>query len=563
MARYALGIDFGTLSGRAVVVDVETGREAATAVMDYPHGVIDDVLPATGAKLPPDWALQDARDYLDVLFQIVPEALKQAGAQAEDIVGIGVDFTACTMMPVVEGQTPLSFGERWKPNPHAYVKLWKHHAAQPEANRINELAGQRGEEFLQRYGGKSSSEWFLAKAWQILDEAPEVYEAAESFIEAGDWMVLVLTGQEKRSACQAGYKGMWSAEDGYPSREFLAALDPRLENLVDEKMSREVYPVASRAGTLRADLAEKLGLKAGTPVAVASIDAHVAVPACTVTSPGRMVMIMGTSTCHMALSEEPKVFEGLAGYVQDGIIPGYIGFEAGQSCVGDHFAWFVERCVPASYQEEAAREGVSVHDLLSRKAAELRPGESGLLALDWWNGNRSVLMDADLSGLMVGMNLNTKPEEVYRALVEATAFGTLVIINTFADNGVPVDEIVACGGLAEKNPVLMQIYADITGRELKIAASGQAVAVGSAIFGAVAAGSAGGGFDTIQEAAERMGGLKDEHYTPDPENHALYQVLYKEYLKLHDTFGRGANEVMKTLKAMRQGEAPAGDRVSG
>lgn len=553
MPRYALGIDFGTLSGRAVLVDVETGEERATAVCDYAHGVIDEILPATGRKLPPDWALQDPADYLAALEDIVPRVMRECGAQPEDVVGIGVDFTSCTILPVRSDGTPLCFEERWKAEPHAYVKLWKHHAAQPEANRINELAERRGEAFLRRYGGKTSSEWFFAKALQILDEAPEVYRAADRIIEAGDWIVWLLTGQERRSACQAGYKGLWSAEDGFPSRDFLAELHPELADIVDTKMSREIHPVASRAGELTAGMADRLGLRAGTPVAVASIDAHVAVPACGVTRPGTMVMIMGTSTCHMALSGEPRVFEGLAGYVRDGIIPGYFGFEAGQSCVGDHFAWFVERCMPADYAAEAGRLGISGHELLSRKASEQKPGESGLLALDWWNGNRSVLMDADLTGLMIGMSLTTRPEEMYRALIEATAFGTLVIINAFADNGVPVDDIVACGGLAEKNPLLMQIYADVTGREFKIAASGQAVALGSAMFGAVAAGRAGGGFDTMDEAAAKMARLKEERYRPIPENHEVYRRLFAEYLKLHDYFGRGANDVMKTLKAMRHG----------
>lgn len=552
MPKYALGIDFGTLSGRAVLVDTTTGREAATSVFDYPHGVIDDVLPATGQKLPPDWALQDAADYLQTLQAIVPDCLNQAGVKGSDVIGIGVDFTACTLIPTDAEGTPLSFNPKFSRNPHAYVKLWKHHAAQPEANRINELATQRGEKWLGRYGGRTSSEWLFAKAWQILDEAPEIYEAAEKLYDAGDWLVLQLTGQEKRNACAAGYKACWSKEDGYPSSDFLRALDPRLETIVTEKLAPEVYPLAAKAGGLTPQMAEKLGLQAGTPVAVAAIDAHVAVPACTITKPGTMVMIMGTSTCHMALGDEPREFEGLAGYVADGIVPGFYGFEAGQSCVGDHFAWFVENCVPAEYQQEAAEKGISIHNLLSEKASHLAPGQSGLLALDWWNGNRSVLMDADLTGLVLGCTLNTRPEEIYRALVEATAFGTLVIIETFVNGGVPVDEIVACGGLAERNPVLMQIYSDITGREFKLAASGQAVALGSAIFGAVAAGSLAGGYDSIDEAAAAMARLKEERYKPNPENHAIYQKLYAEYKKLHDYFGRGENDVMKTLKELRK-----------
>lgn len=548
MAKYSLGIDFGTLSGRAVLVNVDTGEEVATSIHEYRHQVIDDTLPATGKKLPPDWALQDPADYIEALETIVPQAIGSAGVDAADIVGIGVDFTSCTIMPVHSDGRPLAFDPDWRENPHAYVKLWKHHAAQPEANKINELAEARKESWVSRYGGKTSSEWLFAKALQILDEAPDVYDAADKIIEAGDWIVWQLTGQEKRSACQAGYKGLWAKDSGFPSDDFLKELDPRLAGIVDDKLSRDIHPVASKAGELTEQAAGKLGLQPGTPVAIASIDAHVAVPACGVTQPGTMVMIMGTSTCHMALSEEPRVFEGLAGYVEDGITPGYIGFEAGQSCVGDHFAWFVDSCVPPEYHTEAREMGISVHQLLSEKASHLKPGESGLLALDWWNGNRSVLMDADLTGLIIGCTLTTKPEEIYRTLVEATAFGTLVIINAFADNGVPVNEIVACGGLAEKNPVLMQIYADITGREFRIAASGQAVALGSAIFGAVAA-----GYGSMEDTAKKMGRLKEERYTPNPENHTRYQMLFAEYMKLHDYFGRGENNVMKVLKEMRQG----------
>ncbi len=551
MTKYSLGIDYGTLSARALLVEVDTGREVASDVFEYPHAVIDDRLPSSGEKLPPDWALQDPRDYLMALEKIVPAVLKKSGVKPEDVVGIGVDFTACTILPIDKSGQPLCFDPKCERNPHAWVKLWKHHAAQPEANRINEVAAARGEKFLQRYGGKISSEWFFSKALQILNEAPEVYEAAYKFIEAGDWIVLQLTGNETRNACAAGYKAMWEKASGFPSSEFFRALDPRFEHIVDEKIDCPVSPIGAKAGDLTAEMAAKIGLVPGIAVAVASIDAHVAVPAATVTREGAMVAIMGTSSCYMVLGKAPKIVEGMCGYVEDGILPGFFGFEAGQSCVGDHFAWFTDNCVPASYREEAKSRGISIHELLTEKASRLKPGQSGLLALDWWNGNRSVLEDVDLTGMILGMTLATKPEEIYRALIEATAYGTNIIIDAFDSNGVAINEIVACGGLAERNEMLMQIYADVTNREYKVAESAQTCALGSAMWGAVAAGKARGGYDDITVAAQEMARVKDKTFTPNAEAHAIYARLFAEYKRLHDYFGRGENNVMKRLKGMR------------
>ena len=550
--KYALGIDFGTLSARALLAEVETGKEVASSVYEYENGVIDEILPTSGEKLPPDWALQDPADYLRALTTTVPAVLKEAKVDPADVIGIGIDFTACTMLPIDKNGMPLCFDPKWEKNPHAWVKLWKHHAAQPEANRINETAERLGYDFLKRYGGKISSEWFFSKALQILDEAPEVYEAADRLIEAGDWIVLQLTGVETRNACTAGYKAMWEKASGFPPNEFFKALDPRFEHVVDEKMSRNISPIGTKAGELTPEMASKMGLKPGTAVAVANVDAHVAVPAATVTREGIMVMIMGTSTCHMVLGKEPKIVEGMCGYVEDGILPGFFGFEAGQSCVGDHFAWFVENCVPASYDKEAKDRGISIHALLREKASKLKPGQSGLLALDWWNGNRSVLVDVDLTGMMIGMTLTTKPEEIYRALIEATAYGTNIIIDAFQSSGVEVNEIVACGGLPEKDEMLMQIYADVTNREFKVAASAQTCALGSAMWGAVAAGKARGGYDDINEAAAKMARVKDKTYKPNPEAHKVYARLFEEYKKLHDYFGRGQNDVMKRLKAIKE-----------
>jgi L-ribulokinase len=551
MPKYAIGIDFGTESGRALLVDVSDGREVATHVHPYSDGVIDDRLPTSGEKLPPDFALQNPMDYVAVFQTAVPAVLAESGVAPSDVIGIGIDFTACTMLPILADGTPLCTLDQWRDNPHAWVKLWKHHAAQPEADQINETAREMGESWLSRYGGKISSEWFFAKALQILDEAPEVYAAAARLIEAADWVVWQLTGQEKRNACTAGYKAIWSKREGYPKDAFFAALDPRFEDVVDEKMSRDIYPIGEKAGELTEEAAAWTGLLPGTAVAVANVDAHVSVPAATVTEPGRMVIIMGTSNCHMVLGTAEKRVPGMCGVVEDGIIPGLFGFEAGQSCVGDHFAWFVENCVPCAYEQEAAAREMNLHQLLEDKASELRVGESGLVALDWWNGNRSTLVDVDLTGLLIGTTLATKPEEIYRALIEATAYGTRVIIEAFEENGVAVDEIVATGGLPSRNKLLMQIYADVTGREIRVADTDQAGGLGSAMFGAVAAGADRGGYDDITEAAEHMARLKDVVYRPIADRQPVYDRLYAEYVTLYDYFGRGANDVMKRLKALK------------
>jgi L-ribulokinase len=455
------------------------------------------------------------------------------------------------MLPVTSDGTPLCILPKWRANPHAWVKLWKHHAAQPEADRINALAREMKQTWLDRYGGKISSEWFFSKALQILNEAPEVYRAADRLIEAADWVIWQLTGTESRNSCTAGYKALWSKREGFPPKEYFAALQPEFANIIDNKMRRDILPVGQKAGGLSEQAARWTGLRAGTAVAIANVDAHVAVPAATVTEPGRMVMIMGTSTCHMVLGTQERIVPGMCGYVEDGIIPGYFGYEAGQSCVGDHFAWFVENCVPQAYENEAKERGLDMHTLLEQKAAQLAPGENGLLALDWWNGNRSVLVDVDLTGLLIGATLATKPEEIYRALIEATAYGTRVIVETFEQNGVPIHELVACGGLPEKNKLLMQIYADVTGRPFKVSASKQTPALGSAMFGAVAAGDSAGGYNSIFNAAKKMARLKDEVFMPISKNQRVYDSLYKDYLQLHDYFGRGGNEVMKRLKTIR------------
>ena len=557
--RYAIGIDFGTESGRAVLVDCRDGSEVAAAVHEYAHGVIDRHLPAPDedVALESDWALQDPRDYLEVLGTTVPAVLAQADVGSDEIVGVGVCFTSCTMLPTRADGTPLCMLDALRREPHAWVKLWKHHAAQPEADLVNEVAARRGEPWLDRYGGRISSEWFVPKALQILLEAPAVYARAERMIEASDWIVWQLTGVETRSACTAGYKAIWSAEDGFPPDAYFAALDPRFEHFVGEKLSRRIAPLGERAGGVSDRAAALTGLRAGTPVAVANVDAHVSVPAATAVEAGALVMVMGTSICHILLGGEPATVAGMCGVVEGGAIPGLYAFEAGQSAVGDILAWFVEHCLPAEISAAAAARGLGVHEVLAEAASALAPGESGLLALDWWNGNRSILVDANLSGLLVGQTLATVPAEIYRALIEATAFGTRTIIDAFESGGVPVTRVLACGGLPERNQLLMQIYADVTGREIEIAESSQTPALGAAMFGALAAGSAEGGYDSILDAARKMARTRSGSYRPDPGHHAVYDELYGEYRRLHDLFGRSGDDVMLRLRQIKGRAASA------
>ncbi len=547
---YSIGLDYGTQSGRAVLLDIATGEIVAQAVKEYPHGVMDERLP-DGTRLAPDWALEHPQDYLDVLAETIPAVLKASGAAPEQVIGLSIDFTACTMMPVDKNGTPLCLLPEYEHIPNAWLKLWKHHGAQAQANRLNAIAEERGEDFLQRYGGKISSEWMLPKIMQIVEEAPEIYDAADRFMEAGDWVTMQLTGEDKRNSCMAGYKALWHKRNGYPSKDFLKALNPKLETLIEDKLSAPVCPQGAKAGELAAEAAALTGLCPGTAVAVANVDAHVSIPAVGITQPGKVLMIMGTSTCHIMLGDAEQLVPGMCGVVEDGVLPGFFGYEAGQSCVGDHFEWCVKTCVPPSYFEEAEKRGMNIHGLLTEKASALQPGESGLLALDWWNGNRSVLVDVDLTGMILGMTLTTKPEEIYRALIEATAFGTRVILENFEESGVPVKELYACGGIAKKNPMMMQIYADVTGKEIFIGKSDQAPALGSAMFGAVAAGKAHGGFDTIFEAAEAIGKVEDVRYIPNPDAGKVYDKLYAEFKTLHDYFGRGGNDVMKRLKVLK------------
>lgn len=541
MSKYSIGIDYGTLSCRALIVDIVTGKEIATSVCEYKHGVISDKF-VDGTHLPADYALQHPRDYLDALHYVLKECLEIANISTDDIVGIGVDFTASTVMPVAADGTPLCFLDEYKTNPHAYVKLWKHHAAQREADDINRLAKEMGAKWLSKYGGTISSEWLFPKVLQILREDKSLYDDTFRFIEAGDWLVWYLTGKETHSVCTTGFKAMWDDVDGYPDKNFLSKLAPEFENIVGTKISNDITKLSTPAGYITPEIAELTGLKEGTPVMPAFIDAHAALPALGITEPGELLMIIGTSTCHILLGDKAVDIPGISGYVKDGIVDGVYAFEAGQSCVGDSFDWFVKNCVPKSYFDEAETQGINIHKYLRNKAKLLSPGSNGLLALDWWNGNRTPYVDGNLTGTIVGLDIHTAPEEIYRALIESTAYGTKRIIEIYEENGIKIDKLYAAGGIAEKDELLMQIYADVLGREIYLSGTSQTCAYGSAVLGAVNADC----YADLKEAATSMKKIKDTVYKPNPSNTDAYNELYSQYKILSEFFAK--NGIMKSLK---------------
>ncbi|NDU73646.1 ribulokinase [Actinomadura sp. DSM 109109] len=530
-----VGVDFGTLSGRAVVVRVADGAELGAAVHDYADAVIERALPGTGEPLPPDWALQNPGDWRAVLRTAVPAAVAAAGVDPAEVIGIGTDFTSCTVLPVRSDGTPLCELPELAGRPHAWPKLWKHHAAQPQADRITELAHERAEKWIGRYGGRISSEWQFAKALQVLEEDPDTYRRTDRWIEAADWIVWELCGRETRNACTAGYKGIY--QDGrYPSAGYLGALHPGFADFADTRLAPPALPPGSRAGTLTAEAARRTGLPEGIAVAAGNIDAHVTAPAARASGDGRLLAIMGTSTCHVVSSATLAEVPGICGVVDGGVTAGSYGYEAGQSAVGDLFAW-------------GTRLTGRDHGGLAAGSADAPVGAHGLVALDWMGGNRSVLADHHLSGVIVGMTLATRPEEVYRALMEATAYGTRVIVETFEAAGIPVEEFIVAGGL-RGNAALMQIYADVLRRPVSIAASDQAPALGAAIHAAVAAGA----YRDVPLAAEAMGRVVTAAYEPDHGRARAYDLLYAEYRELHDHFaarGAGASEVLHRLRRLR------------
>ncbi len=532
-SAYALGVDFGTESGRALLLDLRSGAEVAVSEVAYAHGVIDRELPQSGEQLPPDWALQHSDDWIAVLDRAIPEVLEAAPPAREGVVGLGVDFTSCTVLPVTADGLPLFTQERWRSRPHAWPKLWKHHAAQPIADRLNEVAAARGETFLERYGGRISSEWYFPKLIELWLEDREVYNACYGFIEATDWIVWFLTGNERRQSCTAGYKAMWSQEEGLPSVDYFEAAYPRFDRPA-AKLGTEFAPLGTRAGTLRPQLAARFGLPESVAVAVGNVDSFVSVPGAGVESAGTFVMVVGTSICDLVIDLAEVRLPGITGVVRDGILPGFYGYEAGQAAVGDMLAWFMQTLAPPGAE----------HAALEHAAAAIGPGASGLVALDWWNGNRTILADADLSGALLGLTLQTTREQIYRALLESIAFGNRRIIENFEEHGLKLAEIVACGGIAEKSPLTMQLLADTSGLRVSVPDSTQIPARGAALFGAVAAGF----FPDISSAIAATRPRIAHGYSPDAEAQAIYDRVYAIYRSLYEWLGRSDVELLHGLK---------------
>jgi L-ribulokinase len=551
-ARYTLGLDYGTNSVRALIVDVANGREIATSVWNYQEGVAGVILGRD-----PNLARQHPADYVRGAETTIRGALKAAkravrGFTSEQVVGIGVDTTGSTPLPVdAEGQ-PLAFRKRFAKNPAAMAWLWKDHTGVAEAEEITALAREIRPQYLAKCGGTYSSEWFFSKILHCCRTSPEVFREAHLWVECADWIPAMLTGTEKPDQltvglCAAGHKGLYHESwGGYPDAEFLAKLDPGMGAL-RSRLKSGARSIDRSVGGLSGEWAKRTGLKSGIPVAVGAFDAHLGAVGSGV-APGTLVKIIGTSTCDITVSplNEPLAdVPGVCGIVPESVLPGMHGLEAGQSAVGDIFNWFVNYLQPGGPKAGS-------HEALTAEAAKLRPGESGLLALDWNNGNRTVLVDPRLSGLLVGQTLYTTPAEIYRALIEATAFGALAIIQRCEDYGVKVDQVVNCGGIAEKNPLVMQIYADVTGRPMKVSRSGQTCALGAAIAGAVVAGA----YRDYPEAQRRMTGLKSKVYRPNARAHAVYRELYDIYRKLHDALGTkewsgNLHDVMKRLIDLR------------
>ncbi len=497
--------------------------------------MIDRTLASTGEQLPPDWALQDPGDWVKVIESGIPPLFERSGVSANQVVGIGVDFTSCTVLPVTSEGVPLCTLERWRDRRHAWPKLWKHHAAQPVADRLNEVALAQGEDFLSRYGGRISSEWYFPKLIEVWLEDREVHDEMFAFVEATDWIVWWLTGVERRQSCTAGYKAMWSADEGLPQVAYFEAAYPGF-NRPAEKLGTSFAPLGTRAGTLRPELAAKLGLAESTAVAVGNVDSFVSVPGAGVEHPGCFVMVVGTSICDMVVSPHEIRMPGITGVVKDGILPGLYGYEAGQTAVGDMLAWFVEQVSGGHSYEE-----------LERAAAGIGPGETGLVALDWWNGNRTILADAALSGVICGLTLQSTPAEIYRALLESIAFGSRRIMENFSHHGMALREIVACGGIAQRSPLTMQLLADTSGIAVQVPDSSVIPARGAALFG----GLAGGHFPDIAAAVAATRPGTAHTYMPDPAAKTIYDRVYAIYHSLYDKLGRSEVELLHALKRIR------------
>lgn len=549
MSKYVFGFDFGTLSCRGVAISLDDGSLAATEECHYQHGVISGTMKHKPIPLPNEWFLQDPEDWVESMSIVSQRLLKDSGIRPEDVVGIGTDFTSCTLLPIKKNGEPLCLDERFRDNPNAWPKLWKHHGAQSYAERIERYAKAHTTWLKEYFGNSVSSEWVFPKMMQVAEEAPEIYREADYFIEAVDYIVLLMTGNLARNSGVLGVNAFWIEGRGYPDREFCKAIHPLMENVAETKLAGDFVKAGDAIGYLTAEMSGKLGLTTKTVVAAGHSDGAVAGCGAGVTESGSMMLVMGTSTCHQMMYHDFRSFDGVCSIAADGMIPGLYGYESGQPATGDLFGWFAENFVPARYVERAAQEGKSLLTYLGELAEKIKPGESGLVALDWFNGNRSILSDYNLSGAVIGLTLHTKTEEVFRALVEANIFGSKRILDNYEENGVHISTLYAVGGIALKSPWIMQMCADIFNQEVIVPQFNNVPARGAAACAAVAVGKAYGapGCVDFEESSRRLIPKERLIYHPHDEMSKLYEQVYRYYRKLHDIFGMD-DSFMRGLK---------------
>lgn len=545
MSKYTIGLDFGALSGRAVLYDVENGNTIEASTYDYRHSLMQKFLP-DGTKVPYKFSLQHPQDYIDTMVITIKDITENISV--DDIIGIGIDFSASTTLPVNSEGTPMCFFTDFQSEPNAYAKSWNHHSSKKYAIKMTELAQKKYPDIINRYGGSIASAWLFPKLWELIEQAPDLYEEMSYYIEAGDWIVWQLTGKQVRSTAFAGFKGMWNSKDGYPSKDFLNELNPKLAEAVETKLNAPIKPIYSLAGKLTKATAKMLGLKAGTCVAIANADNQAVIPAVKAIKNNQLVATMGTNVSYMINSNIEMFLNGISGVCKDSLLPNKYGYIAGPNPLGENFAWFMTNAIPPDYHQEAKSQNRNLHSYLAQLMMKLKPGESGIIAFDWFKGNRAIRSDFDLSAMFFGITSNTKTEEIYRALIESSCFSAKKVIELLRENHFEIDEMYCVGALPEKNPFIMQLYADILNMPIKISGCDQSPALGSAIIAAFVAGSKNGGYDSFEEACEKMGKIKDRIYTPITENVEIYETLYDIYCELYDILAIENNNVLHKLR---------------
>lgn len=544
--KYTIGMDFGSLSCRAILVDSEDGTIVAERESVYAHGVMTETLP-DGTRLPPMWVLQDPRDYESCIYSLLPGLLQDSGIDKEQVATVGVDATASTVLCLDEKLRPMCCNDRFSWRIHAWPKMWKHHADAKEAADITERARLAGGEYIESCGGTVGAEFMLPKLLQCFREDRALFDSSYTFMELGDWITSLLTGHKCRSASMLAGKMLWDASRGYPSKSFLNGVEPGFGDALYEKQDREdtriAYP-GECVGLLCAQAAKQTGLPEGIPVSASQMDGYAGLPGCGVYRSGRLMLVLGTSSGYMLLDDMNRTIPGLCASIPNSMMKGYMCHAAGQSSGGDMLGWYMENMLPGSYERKARDAGMDLHSYLSLLASGHSAAQSRLIALDWFNGNKTPLNNFRLSGLIVGLDMSTRPEEIYRALIEASAFGAKVIIDLIKNSGTSINSVVVSGGISRKNPFLMQVYADVLGCPLEVCGSAQAAAQGSAVYAA----AAGGLYPDVPSAVIAMGGKPEKTYMPRQEETLAYAALFEEYKRLYDYFGRGENPVMERLK---------------